>query len=144
MCLPSAQYALGGGLYVADGGVANIDGCNVFSNEAYVRPPYAHSQTFFQCPAEVALFLACAQNVAPRILNLLDMSSSAPLERHMLHPTLWQGTNYWGDPIGVSRWKILNPLGQSSSAPLERYKCSLSLHAVGRRALHLRYRHSQS
>ena len=30
-----AQY--GTGLYVSSGGVANLDGCNVFSNEAQVR-----------------------------------------------------------------------------------------------------------
>ena len=39
VCLPSAQYGDGGGLYVAGGGVANLDGCNVFANEAPVRPP---------------------------------------------------------------------------------------------------------
>ena len=43
MCLPSAQYGFGGGLNVDVGGVANLDGCNVFSNEADVRPPYAPS-----------------------------------------------------------------------------------------------------
>ena len=32
----SAQ-GYGGGLFVYNGGVANLDGCNVFSNEAYVR-----------------------------------------------------------------------------------------------------------
>ena len=37
-------------------------------------------------PAEAALFLACAQGqgVAARILNLLDLSSSAPLERYVV------------------------------------------------------------
>ena len=62
----------GGGLFVANGGVANLDDCNVFSNQAYVRPPYAPSLSLLQRPAEVALFLACAQIVAARILNLLD------------------------------------------------------------------------
>ena len=38
---------------------------------------------FLQRPAEVALFLACAQGVATRILNLLDLSSSAPMERYV-------------------------------------------------------------
>ena len=37
VCSPSAQSGHGGGLYVNSGGVANLDGCNVFSNEAYVR-----------------------------------------------------------------------------------------------------------
>ena len=37
VCLPSAQRGSGGGLYVVGGGVANLDGCNVFSNEAQVR-----------------------------------------------------------------------------------------------------------
>ena len=41
---------------------------------------------YLQRPAEVALFLACAQNVAARILNLLDLSSSAPLERYTCSP----------------------------------------------------------
>ena len=40
----------------------------------------------FQRPAEVALFLACAQLVAARILNLPDLSSSAPLERYVCSP----------------------------------------------------------
>ena len=31
------QGGFGGGLHVDEGGVANLDGCNVFSNEAYVR-----------------------------------------------------------------------------------------------------------
>ena len=31
----SLQY-YGGGLYIADGGLANLDGCNVYSNEAQV------------------------------------------------------------------------------------------------------------
>ena len=42
------------------------------------------AKPLLQRPAEVALFLACAQNVAARILNLLDLSSSAPLERYIL------------------------------------------------------------
>ena len=52
MCLPSAQYAGdgGGGLHVAGDGVANLDGCNVFSNEAYVRPPYGPSLNFTPAP----------------------------------------------------------------------------------------------
>ena len=52
VCLPSAQYATarGGGLYVADGGVANLDGCNVFSNIAYVRLPYAPSLIYSSAP----------------------------------------------------------------------------------------------
>ena len=57
------------GLYVDNGGVANLDGCTVFSNEAYVRPPYAPSLSLLQRPAEVALFLACAQRVAAQILT---------------------------------------------------------------------------
>ena len=51
VCLPSAQNGYGGGLYVRDGGVANLDGCTVFSNEAYVRPPYAPSLSLLQRPA---------------------------------------------------------------------------------------------
>ena len=43
------QYTSGGGLYV--GGVANLDGCNVFSNEAFVRPPDAPSLSLLQRPA---------------------------------------------------------------------------------------------
>ena len=31
------QY--GAGLYIDNGGEANLDGCNVFSNEAQVRAP---------------------------------------------------------------------------------------------------------
>ena len=38
VCSPSAQPGYGGGLYVNGDGVANLDGCNVFSNEATVRP----------------------------------------------------------------------------------------------------------
>ena len=72
----------GGGLYVYSGGVANLDGCNVYSNEAQVSARLTPLPgPFLQRPAEVALFLACAQNVVARILNLLDLSSSAPLER---------------------------------------------------------------
>ena len=37
--LAFCMQAYGAGLYVAGGGVANLDGCNVFSNEAHVRPP---------------------------------------------------------------------------------------------------------
>ena len=41
----------GGGLAVANGGVANLDGCNVYSNEAEVSgSPYVPSQTFPPAP----------------------------------------------------------------------------------------------
>ena len=53
----SAQTGYGGGLYVNGGGVANLDGCNVFSNEA-VRPPYALSLSLLQHPAGTFRVLA--------------------------------------------------------------------------------------
>ena len=54
-----AQY--GAGLAVGNGGVAHLDGCNVFSNEAQVR---------------------AARAVRP----FPDLSSSAPLERYTCSP----------------------------------------------------------
>ena len=86
----SLQY-YGGGLYVYSGGTANLDGCNVYSNEAQVSARLTPLPgPFLQRPAEAALFLACAQaagGVAARILNLLDLSSSAPLERFVCSPS---------------------------------------------------------
>ena len=71
----------GGGLFIEIGGVANLDGCNVYSNEAQVSARLTPLPgPSLQRPAEAALFLACAQGVAARILNLLDLSSSAPLD----------------------------------------------------------------
>ena len=65
---------------MGSGGTANLDGCNIFDNVAQVRARLLPLPgPFLQRPAEVALFLACAQDVAARILNLLDLSSSAPL-----------------------------------------------------------------
>ena len=59
------MQAYGGGLYVAGGGVANLDGCNVFSNEADVRPPYAPSLSLLQRPAGTFHVLAfCMQSGA--------------------------------------------------------------------------------
>ena len=43
-----APWDNGGGLYVDDGGVANLEGCNVFLNVAYVRLP--HSLNFTAAP----------------------------------------------------------------------------------------------
>ena len=61
----------GGGLYVYSGGVANLDGCNVYSNEAQVSARLTPLPgPYLQRPAEMALFLAFAQGVAARILNL--------------------------------------------------------------------------
>ena len=52
------QDGSGGGLFVANGGVANLDDCNVFSNQAYVRPPYAPSLSLLQRPAGTLRVLA--------------------------------------------------------------------------------------
>ena len=65
VCSPSAQWGDGGGLYVAAGGVANLDGCNVFSNEAYVRPPYAPSLSLLQRPAGTFRVLAFCMQGSP-------------------------------------------------------------------------------
>ena len=56
----------GAGLYVRSGGVANLDGCNVFSNEAQVRA-------------------ARAGRPFP------DLTSSAPLERYVARLLQWDG-----------------------------------------------------
>ena len=58
----------GGGVFIDDGGFANFTGCNLHDNWAY--------------------------HVRARILNLLDSSSIAPLERYMtdcilLHAGRW-------------------------------------------------------
>ena len=52
MCSPSAQIGFGGGLYVYVGGVANLDGCNVFSNEAYVRPAMPLPELYSSAPLD--------------------------------------------------------------------------------------------
>ena len=60
--LAFSLQASGGGLFISDGGLANLDGCNVFSNEAYVRPPYAPSLSLLQRPAGTFRVLAfCMQ-----------------------------------------------------------------------------------
>ena len=52
----------GSGLFVTGCGLANLDGCNVFSNEASVRPPYAPSLSLLQRPAGTLRVLAfCMQ-----------------------------------------------------------------------------------
>ena len=62
VCSPFAQYGSGSGIFVANGGVANLDDCNVFSNEADVRPPYAPSLSLLQRPAGTFRVLAfCMQ-----------------------------------------------------------------------------------
>ena len=49
------QSGNGGGLYIGEGGVANLEGCNVYSNEA---------------------------EVSARLTPIPDLTSSAPLERY--------------------------------------------------------------
>ena len=53
----------GGGLWVTGVGVANLDGCNVFSNEPYVRPPDAPSLSLLQRPAGTLRVLAFCMQV---------------------------------------------------------------------------------
>ena len=50
VCLLFVQW-YGGGLYII--GTATLTNTNVFSNEAYVRPPYAPSLSLLQRPAEL-------------------------------------------------------------------------------------------
>ena len=103
----------GGGLYVEEGGLANLDGCNVFSNEAYVCPPYAPSLSLLQRPAGTlrvlafcrALVVGSPSTLAARPILMVarctktsltmyvltfcpfsDLSSSAPLERFVCSP----------------------------------------------------------
>ena len=56
--LAFSLQAAGGGFFISDGGLANLNGCNVFSNEAYVRPPYAPSLSLLQRPAGTFRVLA--------------------------------------------------------------------------------------
>ena len=98
----------GGGLYVANGGVANLDACNMFSNEADVRPPYAPSLSLLQRPAGTF-----------RVLAFLSQDGAG---LYVLGVANLNGCQVYDNQASV---RAPAP-GLTSSAPLERFICSLS------------------
>ena len=104
------QGGSGGGLFVANGGVAHLDDCNVFSNEAYVRPPYAPSLSLLQRPAGTFRVLAfCMQSGAG------------------LYVSTGGEANLNGCQVYENQATVRAPVpGLTSSAPLERFVCLLS------------------
>ena len=133
------EAAYGGGAYIS--GSANFNGCDIFNNVNIVVGGCELVNGDWTCArgsgGGVAVvgsadFVNCnifnneAENVRARILNLLEPSSSAPLnsDTFALFDTQCVGA------------RISNFLEPSSSAPLERFTTDCILLHAGRRGLH--------